>query len=90
MSSGRRNGMTHTWLEYRCAATSAAYVLLVRADHAHALALADHSLARGPGPSASVLRFRDRAPPPSPTRPRQTVLVTPRREATLVTRSIHD
>ena len=53
---GRRNGMTHTWLEYRCAYVGCGYVLLVRADHAHDLALRDHSLSNA---DRAVQRFRD-------------------------------
>ena len=35
---GRHNGMTHTWLRYECANVGCRYVLLVRAEEAHALA----------------------------------------------------
>ena len=77
---GRRNGMTHTWLEYRCAYVGCRYVLLVRADHAHALALADHR--RRTGPLASVLRFGEHLRALTDASA-QTVLLTP-------TRSIHD
>lgn len=40
---GRRNGLTHTWLEYRCAYVGCGYVLLVRTDHAHTLATLDYT-----------------------------------------------
>jgi hypothetical protein len=39
---GRRNGMTHLWLAYACANVGCRYLLLVRTDAAHDLAL--HSL----------------------------------------------
>lgn len=52
---GRRNGMTHTWLEYRCAYVGCRYVLLVRAETAHDLALADHTRRTSP-PLAGLIR----------------------------------
>lgn len=39
---GRRNGLTHLWLAYACANVGCRYLLLVRTDAAHDLAL--HSL----------------------------------------------
>ena len=54
---GRVNGRgTHLWLRYGCAYVGCRYVLLVRAEHAHDLALRDHSLSNA---DRAVQRFRD-------------------------------